>query len=69
MLARLPKDGMKNPSQMRHLSLRPTIDGIEEFYHRFRVLKTGLQTGRTQVGRTCMSCAGIELYGFFRPRP
>ena len=52
---------------MRQLSLRPTIDGIEEFYHRFRVLKTGLQTGRTQVGRTCMSCAGIELYGFFRP--
>ena len=41
------------------------IDGIEVFYRRFRVL----QTGRNSDGNHFMSCAGIELYGFFRPGP
>ena len=41
------------------------IDGIEMFYRRFRVLQTGLSSS----GKHFLSCAGIELYGFFRPRP
>jgi len=40
------------------------IDGIEESYRRFRVLQTG---PHNSTNNHHMICAGIELYGFFRP--